>query len=200
MGTLVAQKVDAILTSAASGKASAPAISAAKTAGIPVICYNTCIAEPDLTEYASAFAFGNPVEFGNMLGGAAADYFESENITIPQIGVLNCEFVQVCVDSRKGFEQGLKDAGINYTVVDNQQRIDPVPSIGVGAVILAAHHDLDAFMAESGGATTGAVKAVSDSGRVGKTVVFGGGMTTDIANSLKDNSILSAEVDVSGKA
>ena len=200
MGTLTAQKVSAILTSAASGKASIPAIKAAKDAGIPVICYNTCIADPDLSQDVSAYAYGDPVLFGSKLGAAAATYFKSKNITAPKIGVLNCEFVEVCVDRRKGFEQGLKDAGINYTIADNQQGTDPVKSIAVGQSIITAHPDLDAFMAESGGATTGAIKAVSDSGHTGKTVVFGGDMTTEIANSLKDNSILKAEVDVSGKA
>ena len=200
MGTLTAQGVKAILTSAASGKASVPAIKSAKAAGIPVICYNTCIAEPDLSQNVSAYAFGDPVLFGSKLGGAAADYFKSKNITNPKIGVLNCEFVEVCVDRRKGFEQGLTDAGIQYQIVDNQQGTDPVKSIGVAKAIISAHPDLDAFMAESGGATTGAVKAVSDAGQVGKTVVFGGDMTTDIAKALQDNSILKAEVDVSGKA
>lgn len=200
MGTLTSQKVKAILTSAASGTASVPAIKAAKEAGIPVICYNTCIAEPDLTQYVSAYAFGDPVEFGSKLGKAAADYFKSVNITAPKIGVLNCEFVEVCVQRREGFEQGLKDAGIDYTIVDNQQGTDPVKSIAVAQSMLTANPDIDAFMGESGGATTGAIKAVSDSGRVGKTVVFGGDMTTDIANALKDNTILKAEVDVSGKA
>ena len=200
MGTLTAQKVDAILTSAASGKASVPAIKSAKSAGIPVICYNTCIAEPDLSQNVSAYAFGDPVLFGSKLGGAAATYFKSKNITNPKIGVLNCEFVEVCVDRRKGFEQGLTDAGIRYEIVDNQQGTDPVKSIGVGKAIISAHPDLDAFMAESGGATTGAVKAVTDAGRAGKTVVFGGDMTTEIAKSLQDHSVLKAEVDVSGKA
>lgn len=200
MGTLTAQKVQAILTSASSGTASVPAIKAATAAGIPVICYNTCIAEPDVSKYVSAYAVGDPVEFGTKLGTAAAAYFKSKNISAPKIGVLNCEFVEVCVKRREGFEAGLKAAGINYTIADNQQGTDPVKSITVAQNMLTAHPDIDAFMGESGGATTGAIKAVSDAGRVGKTVVFGGDMTTEIATALKDNTILKAEVDVSGKA
>ncbi len=200
MGTLTAQKVQAILTSASSGTASVPAIKAAVAAGIPVICYNTCIGEPDLSKYVSAYAFGDPVEFGTKLGTAAAAYFKSKNISAPKIGVLNCEFVEVCVKRREGFEAGLKAAGVSYTIADNQQGTDPVKSITVAQNMLTAHPDIDAFMGESGGATTGAIKAVSDSGRVGKTVVFGGDMTTEIATALKDNTILKAEVDVSGKA
>ncbi|TNM63194.1 sugar ABC transporter substrate-binding protein [Streptomyces sp. NP160] len=199
MNNLVAQQVDAILLSAASGTASVPAIKAASNAGIPVVCYNTCIADPDLSKYVSAYALGDPVEFGYKLGSAAADYFVKAGITAPKIGVVNCEFVEVCVQRREGFEKALKEKVPGYSIVANQKGGDASASLTAAQNILTAQPDVDAFFGEYGDATIGAVKAVQNAGMTGKTVVFGGDMTTDIANALKDNSVLKAQVDISGQ-
>jgi simple sugar transport system substrate-binding protein len=199
MSNLVAQRVDAILLSASSATASVPAIRSAAQAKIPVICYNTCIAEPDLSKYVSAYTLGDPVEFGHKLGVAAADYFQKAGITAPKIGVVNCEFVEVCIQRRSGFESALKEKLPGYTIVANQKGGDASASLTAAQNILTAHPDIDAFMGEYGDATIGSVKAVQNANRVGKTVVFGGDMTTDIANALKNNSILKAQVDIGGQ-
>lgn len=199
MQSLVAQQVDAIMLSASSGTASVPAIKQAHDADIPVICYNTCIAEPDLSEYVSAYMLGDPVEFGRKLGEAAGDYFVEEGIDDPKIGVVNCEFVEVCVQRREGFEEALGEKVPGYEIVENQKGGDASASLSAAQNILTAHPDLDAFMGEYGDATIGSVKAVENAGRVGETVVFGGDMTTDIANALKENSVLKAQVDISGQ-
>ena len=199
MQSLVGQQVDAIMLSASSGTASTPAIKQAHDAGIPVICYNTCIAEPDLSEYVSAYMLGDPVEFGRKLGEAAAAYFEEQGIEDPKIGVVNCEFVEVCVERRKGFEAALEATVPGYEIVANQKGGDASASLSAAQNIITANPDLDAFMGEYGDATIGAVKAVENAGLVGKTVVFGGDMTTDIANALKANDVLKAQVDISGQ-
>lgn len=199
LNTLVNGGVDAILLSAVSAEGSIPAIRSAADAGIPVICYNTCVTEEAMQEHVYAYALGDPVEFGFRLGEAAAEYFTAEGIDAPKIGVLNCEFVEVCVQRREGFEQALKDAGINYEIVANQEGAILDEAITVGENILTAHPDLDAFFAEAGGATEGAVKAVENRNMTGQTVVFGSDMTTAIAEALADNSILKAVVDISGQ-
>lgn len=199
MANLVAQKVDAILLSAASATASVPAIKSASNAGIPVVCYNTCIGEPDLKKYVSAYTLGDPTEFGYKLGTAAAAYFESQGNTAPKIGVVNCEFVEVCVQRRAGFDKAMKEKLPGYAVVANQKGGDASASLTAAQNILTANPDIDAFMGEYGDATIGAVKAVENAGRTGQTVVFGGDMTTDIANALKDNTILKAQVDIGGQ-
>lgn len=198
--TLISSQVDAILLSAVSADASVAALRNASSADIPVICYNTCINADDSEKYVKAYAFGDPVEFGFKTGEAAADYFEANGIDAPQIAVLNCEFVEVCVSRREGFEKALTERGIDYTLVANQEGSDPTESIGVAENILTANPDIDAFYGESGGAAIGAVKAVENKGFTGKTVVFGSDMTADLAKALVDNSILKASIDVSGIA
>jgi ABC-type sugar transport system substrate-binding protein len=199
--TLISSQVDAILLSAVSAKASVPAIKNAKNSDIPVVCYNTCIAPEDAKANVSAYAFGDPENFGYQIGSAAADYFVAQKITDPQIGILNCEFVEVCVSRRVGFEKALKEKVPGYKIVANQEGTDPTKSIAVAENILtAANGKIDAFFGESGGAATGAVKAVENQKLQGKTVVFGSDMTTDLARALQDHTILKASVDVSGQA
>jgi ABC-type sugar transport system substrate-binding protein len=199
VSNLVAQRVDAILLSASSSTASVPAIRTAFQAKIPVVCYNTCIAEPDLSKYVAAYTLGDPEEFGFKLGTAAAAYFQGKGITAPKLGVVNCEFVEVCVQRRAGFDKAMKEKLPNYTIVANQKGGDASASLSAAQNILTAHPDIDGFMGEYGDATIGAVKAVQNANRVGKTVVFGGDMTTDIANALKEGSILKAQVDIGGQ-
>jgi ABC-type sugar transport system substrate-binding protein len=199
MTNLVAQHVDAILLSASSSTASIPAIKLAFDAKIPVVCYNTCIEQPELAKYVSAYTLGDPVDFGYKLGVAAAAYFTGKGITAPKIGVVNCEFVEVCVQRRAGFDKAMKAKLPGYSIVANQKGGDASASLTAAQDMLTAHPDLDAFMGEYGDATAGAIKAVENKNRVGKTVVFGGDMTTDLANALKDNSVLKAEVDIGGQ-
>ncbi|MCW2758555.1 MAG: Sugar transporter substrate-binding protein, partial [Nocardioidaceae bacterium] len=199
MSSLVAQKVQAILLSASSSTASIPAIKQAHDAGIPVICYNTCIQDPEMSKYVSAYTLGDPVEFGSKLGEAAVAYFQAQGITAPTIGVVNCEFVEVCKQRRKGFEDALKAGLPGYKIVANQKGGDASASLTAAQNILTANPDVDALMGEYGDATIGSVKAVQNANRAGKTVVFGGDMTTDIANALKANSILKAQVDIGGQ-
>ncbi|WP_204249346.1 substrate-binding domain-containing protein [Frondihabitans sp. PAMC 28766] len=151
VNTFVSAQVDALLLSASSETGSVPAVRQASQAGIPVICYNTCVTSAATKKYVYSYIVGNPVKFGQLLGNAAADYFVANKITKPTIGVLNCEFVQVCIQRRQGFEAALKAKVPGYSIVANQQATDPTKSIDTATNILTAHPNLTAFFGESGG-------------------------------------------------
>ncbi|WEX08993.1 substrate-binding domain-containing protein [Chelativorans sp. AA-79] len=199
MDALIAANVDAIITSPVSADGSYRSIQRAHDAGIPVICYNTCLSEADMEEFVSAYTVGDPFDFGNMLGLAAADYFEAEGITAPKIAVLNCEFVEVCITRREGFEAALADRGIDYEIVANQEGAILDNAISVASNILTANPEFDAIFGEAGGATLGAARAIRSQGRVGEVVVFGGDMTTEIAQELEEHDVIKAVVDISGQ-
>ncbi|MGH7003900.1 MAG: substrate-binding domain-containing protein, partial [Alphaproteobacteria bacterium] len=179
--SLISAGVQAIIVSPVSADGSYRSIRRAHDAGIPVICYNTCLNDKDMTEYVSAYAVGDPFEFGRKLGEAAGDYFIAEKIAEPKIAVLNCEFVEVCVTRRKGFEEALTAKVPGAKIVANQEGAVLDKAVSVASTILSSNPDLDAFFGEAGGATLGAARAVKSQGRTGKTVVFGGDMTTEIA-------------------
>lgn len=197
--TLVARNVDAIILSAVSENGSSRTIRRASEAGIPVICYNTCISQKGVEKYVSAWLVGDPKEFGRKLGQAAADYFIGKNITEPKIAVINCEAYEVCVERRKGFEEALKAKVPGMKIVANQEGTVLDKAISVGEKLIISTPDIDAIMGESGGATLGAVKAVRNQNQAGKIAVFGSDMTTEIAQELQNNQVLKAVVDISGK-
>ncbi|QEN85764.1 substrate-binding domain-containing protein [Labrys sp. KNU-23] len=197
--SLISAGVQAIIVSPVSADGSYRAIRRAHDAGVPVVCYNTCLNEADMKEYVSAYAVGDPYDFGHRLGEVAGEYFIAQKKDAPKIAVLNCEFVEVCVTRRKGFEDALKAKVPGAQIVANQEGAILDKAVSVASTMLSSHPDLDAFFGEAGGATLGAARAVKSQGRVGKTVVFGGDMTTEIAQELADNSVIKGVVDISGQ-
>jgi len=197
--SLISAGVQAIIVSPVSADGSYRAIRRAHDAGIPVVCYNTCLNDADMKEYISAYAVGDPFEFGHKLGDAAADYFIAEKNDAPKIAVLNCEFVEVCVTRRKGFEEALMAKVPGAQIVANQEGAVLDKAISVASTMLSSNPDIDAFFGEAGGATLGAARAIKSQGRTGEVVVFGGDMTTEIAQELADFSVIKAVVDISGQ-
>lgn len=197
--SLVSAGVKAIITSPVSADGSYRAIRRAHDAGIPVICYNTCLSDTDQKEFISAYAVGDPFEFGNKLGMAAAEYFNAQGITEPKIAILNCEFVEVCVTRREGFEAAMEENVPGYQIVANQEGAILDNAVSVASTLLTANPELDAFFGEAGGATLGAARAVRAQGLTGQVVVFGGDMTTEIAQELVQGDVMKAVVDISGQ-
>ncbi|MFK0333473.1 substrate-binding domain-containing protein [Rhizobium sp. NPDC090275] len=197
--SLISSGVQAIIVSPVSADGSSRAIRRAHDAGIPVVCYNTCLNDADMKEYISAYAVGDPYDFGHKLGEAAADYFIAEKKDAPKIAVLNCEFVEVCVTRRKGFEEALKAKVPGAQIVANQEGAILDKAVSVASTMLSSNPDIDAFFGEAGGATLGAARAVKSQGKTGQVVVFGGDMTTEIAQELSDFTVIKAVVDISGQ-
>ncbi|MGX6447022.1 substrate-binding domain-containing protein [Patulibacter sp. S7RM1-6] len=199
LSTIANSEPDAIIVSASSETASVPAIRAAHKLGVPVVCYNACVNEADMKRYVYAYALGSPERFGALIGDAAGKYFAEKGVTAPKIGVVNCETVEVCKRRETGFEAALTKRVPGARVVSNQEGATEDKAITVAQNILNSHPDLDAFFGQAGGATAGAARAVQASGRIGKTVVFGGDMTLPLARLLADGRIVKGIVDISGR-
>ena len=118
---LISAGVQAIILSAVSSDGSVRAIRRAHEAGIPVVCYNTCINPTDMKKYVYSYAVGDPFTFGAKLGKDAGDFFKAEGKSAPKIAVINCEFVEVCVQRRKGFEKAISEVVPGYKIVANQE-------------------------------------------------------------------------------
>lgn len=198
MNTLVSSNVNAIIMSAVSTDGSLPAVKQASKAGIPVVCYNTCVSDAAVKQYVSAYVLGDPAQFGSMLGDQAAKYFTEQKIEAPKMGVINCEQYEVCKERFAGFEDALTKALPGTQFVANQEGAEVDQAVPTAEQMLSAHPDLDGLYGEAGGATVGAYKAVENRKLVGKVAVFGSDMTSDIANELEKGTTLKAVVDISG--
>jgi ABC-type sugar transport system substrate-binding protein len=198
MNTLTSSGVSAIIMSAVSADGSIPAVKQASQAGIPVICYNTCVKDDAVDQYVTAWVLGDPLKFGGDLGAKAAEHFTAAGITAPKMGVINCEQYEVCQQRFQGFQDALTKALPDTQFVANQEGAEVDTAVSTAEQMLSAHPDLDGIYGEAGGATVGAYKAVHTRGLVGQVAVFGSDMTSDIAAELADGSVLKAVVDISG--
>ena len=198
MNTLTSSGVSAIVMAAVSTEGSVPAVRQASQAGIPVICYNTCVNDDAVDEYVTAYVLGDPIEFGGQLGRQAAEYFTEAGITAPRMGVINCEQYEVCQQRYQGFSEALTAALPGTEFVANQEGAEVGTAVSTAEQMLSANPDLDGLYGEAGGATVGAYRAVQTRGLAGQVAVFGSDMTSDIAAELADGSVLKAVVDISG--
>jgi len=198
MSTLVDSGVSAIIISAASADSSVPAIKQAFDAGIPVICYNTCVNDDAVEKYVTAYIIGDPVTFGTKLGEAAVAAFTEAGISAPKIGVINCEQYEVCKLRLQGFQDALTRGLPDAEIVANQEGAEVDRAVTVAEQMLTANPDINGMYGEAGGATIGAYKAVATANKVGSIFVFGSDMTTEIATELEKGDVLKSVVDISG--
>lgn len=196
--TIASVKADALIISPASSTASIPALELAHENGVPIVCYNTCVEDEAAEKLVSAYVLGDPKEFGAASGRQMAAYFQEKGVTAPNVGVVNCEQFEVCIERREGFEEALLAAVPGAKIVANQQGLTLDEAIEKAEQMLTANPQIEAFYGEAGSQIIGAVRAVQARGKSGKIAVFGGDMSTQAAEMLQDNSILKGVTDISG--
>ncbi len=194
----ITARVSVLIMSAVSTNGSRKAFKNAKKAGIPIICYNTCL--EDLDAYVYTYALGDPKRFGFLSGERLVNIKKEENIKKLAVGIVNCEMYEVCVQRKEGFECALQKTKTAYDIVANQEGTELDKAIDVAIQMVNANPSINILYGESGGATLGAVRAVRKLNKVGKIFVVGSDMTTDIAQELKKNDVLKGITDISGKA
>lgn len=190
--------VDALIVSPASAEASIPAIELAHESDVPVICYNTCLTDEASAALVDSWILGSPTEFGAISGRQMGDYFVEQGIEDPQVAIINCEQFEVCIQRREGFEEALLERVPGAQIVANQEGLAVDAAVEASERILTSNPEIDAFYGEAGSMTVGAVRAIESRGLQGDVVVFGGDMSTQVAQMLVDGSVLKGMADISG--
>ena len=190
INTYVAQKVDAIVVSPLSVKASVSALTRAKEKGIVVITYNTTT-EGDLP---AAFVESDQWDLGRTTGRAARAYIESKLGGKARVAILgiSSQSPEQGAAREGGFkEEVTKLPGV--TIVATQDAWLAEQAVKKAGDILTAHTDLDILFAANEGGTVGAVMAVKNAGKAGKVVVFGTDTGEQLADFLlADDNVLQA--------
>lgn len=194
MSQLIGAGVNVIIMSPVSESGSVSVVKQAHNAKIPVICYNTCIEESAAKQYVSALVTTDDNEFGRLAGTAAADYFTKLGVKDPKFGLLQCDSFEQCQRRKAGFLAALKEKLPGASVVADQEAYDADKATSVGTNVITANPEIDALWSANEGGTIGAVQAVRQAGKVGKVVVFGSDIDTQLAQFLQDKQVLKATV------
>src|SRR5690349_13409190 len=107
MATLVGSSVDAIIISPVSDTGSIPLVRQAADAGIPVVCYNTCVSGDAARKYVKALVTTDQVKMGEQVGNLSARYFLKKQIKAPLVAILNCDAYEACRQREAGFKKAL---------------------------------------------------------------------------------------------
>ena len=169
--TFITRKVDAILLSAVSPTGSLPALRQAKAAGIPVICYTTCIDPPQDKELVKAYVTSDNRGIGVTTGKAAATYIKTKLGGQAKVLMLTCEAFDVCKQRRKGLNEEL--VGLDIKILAEQEGYEVDKARPIAEAMLSAHPDANVFIAENQDAVVAAAQAIKAKGLTGKVAVFG---------------------------
>ena len=180
----LSQGVDAIVASAVSPTGSLASLLKAKVSGIPVICYDTCVNPPEDRELVRAFVTSDNRQLGATTGVQAANYARDELGSSATVVMLTCEQFDVCKQRRQGLDEQL--ATVGATLVDEQEGFEVDKATPVASAMLAAHPDVQVFIAQNEDAILAAAAAITSRGLQGKVAVFGIDINPQVAELLLD--------------
>jgi ABC-type sugar transport system substrate-binding protein len=169
--SFITRKVDAILLSAVSPTGSLAALRMARSAGIPVVCYTTCVDPPQDQELVRAYVESDNRKIGVTTGTQVKSYINARLGGKARILILTCEAYDVCKQRRKGLNEQL--AGLDVKILAEQEGYQSDKARPIADSMLAAHPDADIFIAENQDAIVAAAQAIKTKGLIGKVAVFG---------------------------
>jgi simple sugar transport system substrate-binding protein len=177
--TFVTRKVDGLLMSAVSPTGSLAALRQARAAGIPVVCYTTCVNPPDDRELVRAFVMSDNRGLGTTTGRQVAAYVRERLGGQARVLMLTCESHDVCKERRKGINEAL--AGLDVRILAEQEGFVVDKARPIAESMLAANPGADVFIAENEDGIIAAAQAIKAKGLAGKVAVFGIDINTQVA-------------------
>jgi len=182
LSAFATRRVDLVMASVVSPTGSLAALRRLKDAGIPVICYNTCLNPPDDQTLTRAFVTNDQNQLGKVTGQAASDYIRNRLSGRAKIAYLTCETYDVCKQRREGLNQALSTVSVEVAAAQEGFVVDKATPVATS--ILTANPDLDVIIAENEDGVVAAANAITARGLTGRSVVFGIGINPTVADLL----------------
>jgi simple sugar transport system substrate-binding protein len=180
---LIARHVTAIVTGPLSA-ASVPEYAEAAKAGIPVICYDTCLSSSADKQYVKGYVLSDQAGMGRDTGQFAVTYIKAHIRGTLHIATLGCDVLVICQQREAAFLSQLRAAGLKYTIAGNEEAYVVDAAVPAATQLLIAHPDINVLYAENDGGTQGEITAVKAEHDVGKVVIFGEDISGPIAKAL----------------
>jgi sugar transport system substrate-binding protein len=194
---VINRKVDLVIYGANDAKVSLAGFKRIAQAGIPIVCFDTCVEEQEQEKYTKAFVTSDNVQLGTLAGEGAANWIKDNVDGKAKLAFVTCNTQSVCRIRWNAQVKALESAP--HEVVANQVAVesDKVKTTTEG--ILQANPDLDIIVTDGLPQTEGGTAAIENLDR--DVVLFGMDMTDVIARDLlKPNGPLQAAVGQDGKA
>jgi simple sugar transport system substrate-binding protein/ribose transport system substrate-binding protein len=190
VSTYVSRKVDAIVISPLSKKASVAALSQADKKGIKVVTFNTSL-DADFVVSDIGCSAAN---LGQQSGAAAREYIEKNLGGKANVAIVAFKSqAPEQSDGRTGGFKGEITKLPSVTVVAEQDAWLSEMAVKKVGDILTAHPEVNVIFAANEGGTAGAALAVKNAGKAGKVAVFGVDVSEQLLTMLQsDDNILQA--------
>ena len=182
--TFIRRQVDVILISAQSATGSIAALKLAKDAGVPVVCWNTCIRSPEDKQLVKVFVTSDNKKIGEITGTQVADYVKSKLDGKAVLLMLTCQTFDTCKDRRAGLSKAL--AGVEVKLADEQEGFQVDKARPIADAMLTAHPEAQVFVGENDDGTIAAGQSVQAKGMADKVKVFGIDINPQVARMIAD--------------
>ena len=179
----ITQKVDGIILVAIDVNGVKPAITAAKTAGIPVIAIDAQIPEGDNISFIGV----DNARAGEDIGKFFSDYVKSDMSGTAKTGIVGALNSFIQNQRLDGFKKAVTDSGQAVTFLDtvdgqNQQDI----ALGAAENLMTANPDMTTIYATGEPQLIGAVSAVESQGRRKDVKIFGWDLTAQAVKGIEE--------------
>jgi ribose transport system substrate-binding protein len=179
----ITQKVDGIILVAIDVNGVKPAITAAKSAGIPVIAIDAQIPDGDNISFIGV----DNAKAGEDIGKFFSDYVKSDMSGTAKTGIVGALNSFIQNQRLDGFKKAVTDGGQAVTFLDtvdgqNQQDI----ALGAAENLMTANPEMTTIYATGEPQLIGAVSAVESQGRQKDVKIFGWDLTAQAVKGIEE--------------
>ncbi|MER8395543.1 substrate-binding domain-containing protein [Mesorhizobium sp. M1340] len=183
----ITQKVDGIILVAIDVNGVKPAITAAKSAGIPVIAIDAQIPDGDNISFIGV----DNTKAGEDIGKFYADYVKTEMGGKAKIGIVGALNSFIQNQRLDGFKKAVTESGQAVTFLDtvDGQNVQET-ALSASENLMTANPDMNSLYATGEPALLGAVSAVTSQGRTSDVKVFGWDLTKQAVQGIDDGWVV----------
>jgi ABC-type sugar transport system substrate-binding protein len=193
----VNRDVDLVIYGAVDAKVSLAGFRRLDSAGIPIVCFDTCVEEDQQKQYTEAFVTSSNEQLGTFSGEQAKQWIEENVDGTAKLAFVTCNTQSVCrvrYDAQKAALEG-----VDYEVVADQVALEPDEVKATAEGILQANPDLDLVLTNGTPQTEGLIAAITNLRR--DVTHFGIDITEPIAEAmLKPKSPIQSTIGQDGDA
>ncbi|NLL49164.1 MAG: sugar ABC transporter substrate-binding protein [Firmicutes bacterium] len=179
---MINQGIDLLFLCPVDSQGIRPALDMLKAAGIPVVNFDTDVADKDLV---NTILVSNNWNAGYVVGLDVVEKFPNG----AKIAILDAPYAEACVQRVDGFMEGLGDTNKYKIVAQQNGKGDIGESLPIAEAMLQANPDLDVFFAINDPSALGALSAVKSAGLTHQVLIYGVDGAPEAKDSIKEGGM-----------